>query len=86
MFVDLDGFSDVNDTFGHAAGDFLLVEIGKRIQSLLRKNSDVVARIGGDEFAIVFEGAASKEAVDIVAGRIIQSIAEPVVLGERCTM
>ncbi len=81
MFIDLDGFSEVNDTFGHAAGDFLLVEIGRRIQSHLRKGSDVVARIGGDEFAIVFDGVTGNN-IRIVADRLIKSIAAPVVSGE----
>ena len=84
MFIDLDGFSDVNDNFGHAAGDFLLVEIGRRIQSHLRKNNDIVARIGGDEFAIVFDGTTNREHIQVMADRLTRSIAEPVQSDENC--
>lgn len=53
-FLDLDGFKDVNDTYGHDAGDFVLCETARRLHSTVRR-ADLVARLGGDEFVIVFE-------------------------------
>jgi diguanylate cyclase (GGDEF)-like protein/PAS domain S-box-containing protein len=71
MYVDIDHFKQINDTHGHAAGDALLVEFANRLKSLMRK-SDIVARVGGDEFVIVNErvldpGVATKLAAKILA-------------------
>lgn len=52
LYLDLDGFKKINDTYGHAAGDFLLIELSKRFKNIVRKQ-DTVARIGGDEFVIL---------------------------------
>ena len=77
MMVDLDKFKDVNDTLGHPAGDKLLVEVGKRLQSTVRE-TDVLARLGGDEFAIIQEGAADQhEAAIGLALRIVDVISRP---------
>ena len=69
IFVDLDGFKQVNDTLGHAAGDELLMEIGTRLERCLRPQ-DTVARFGGDEFALLLDESGDLENVARVAARI----------------
>ena len=54
LFIDLDNFKSLNDTKGHAAGDLLLIEVGQRLQKVVRED-DMVARVGGDEFVVVLE-------------------------------
>jgi len=77
MMVDLDKFKAVNDTLGHPAGDQLLVEVGRRLQSTIRE-TDVLARLGGDEFAIIQEGGSSQhEGAIALALRIIGAISLP---------
>jgi len=79
LFLDLDGFKHVNDTFGHDAGDELLVEVARRIRVCLR-DSDVAYRFGGDEFVVVLAGI--KDVADgvIVSERILSSISNPFIL------
>ena len=74
--LDVDGFKRVNDTYGHAIGDDLLVEIGRRLRNSVRE-TDTVARLGGDEFAISQIGVRSRENVLTVAERILESIGRP---------
>lgn len=69
LFLDLDDFKMVNDTFGHAAGDQLLVEVSRRICGELRAG-DTAARVGGDEFVILLDDVASGEAALAVARRV----------------
>lgn len=76
MFLDLDDFKNVNDQYGHLVGDEVLIQIGSRLQGLLRE-SDTVARIGGDEFLIVLDSAATKSSVERVAEKIIQVLSQP---------
>jgi diguanylate cyclase (GGDEF)-like protein len=77
MMVDLDKFKAVNDTLGHLAGDQLLSEVARRLQSTLR-DTDVLARLGGDEFAIIQEGGADqREGAAALALRIIEAISTP---------
>jgi diguanylate cyclase (GGDEF)-like protein/PAS domain S-box-containing protein len=84
MFLDLDGFKQVNDTLGHEAGDLLLREVSKRLRHIIRE-SDTVARVGGDEFTFVLNSVASKEGVALVADKIVAALAEPFDLkGKQC--
>jgi diguanylate cyclase (GGDEF)-like protein/PAS domain S-box-containing protein len=77
MMLDLDKFKAVNDTLGHPAGDLLLVELGRRLQSTIRE-TDLLARLGGDEFAIIQQGASNQhEGAITLALRIIDAISVP---------
>jgi diguanylate cyclase (GGDEF)-like protein len=77
MFLDLNGFKLINDTFGHNIGDELLKVIASRLLEQVRQ-SDIVARLGGDEFIFVIDNPTQKEEVFSVAERIINSIKEPI--------
>lgn len=77
MFLDLDGFKQVNDTKGHASGDALLLKTGARLQGCLRPQ-DSIARLGGDEFAILLDEIVSPLDATGVAERIQQSVCQPV--------
>ena len=76
MLLDLDRFKAVNDTFGHDMGDELLKVVAERLKTCVRE-VDTVARMGGDEFTIILEGASSEQNILVVATRIIESIAAP---------
>jgi len=82
MYLDLDGFKEVNDTLGHAAGDALLVEIGHCIGRCIR-GSDTLARTGGDEFTVLLTRATSIADVTIIAERILEAVAAPIQVAER---
>src|SRR6201999_1653402 len=75
MFIDLDGFKGVNDTFGHPVGDELLRAVGGRSGGVLRE-SDTIGRLGGDEFVVLVEGEP-----ELVARRILTALREPFDLG-----
>jgi len=77
LLIDLDRFKQVNDTFGHPAGDELLIDVAERLKSALRE-TDVLARLGGDEFAIVQSNPKGQgDAAETLATRIIALISEP---------
>lgn len=82
MFLDLDGFKAVNDTQGHAAGDFILQEAACRLRHSVRED-DVVARFGGDEFVILFEGITHLEHLAKIAGKIVHVLNEPFVFNQQ---
>lgn len=76
FFMDLNKFKDINDTYGHLAGDHLLKMVGKRLSSVIR-SGDTVARIGGDEFTAVLNNVKDKAYVDEVAKRMVDAVEKP---------
>ncbi|HEY8297497.1 MAG TPA: diguanylate cyclase [Candidatus Baltobacteraceae bacterium] len=86
VFFDIDGFKDVNDSFGHQVGDAVLIEFANRIRAL-KRSADMVGRFGGDEFAAIYPSVTSHEELSDAAARIGAIFAEPVaVAGERFTL
>lgn len=81
MILDLDGFKSVNDNFGHLVGDKVLVKIGNRLTTSLRR-SDTVGRWGGDEYIIIQEDYQNREDIILVAQKIIDSVNKPIVLDD----
>lgn len=79
MFIDLDGFKQVNDQYGHSIGDELLKVVAARLLVLVRE-SDTVARLGGDEFIFILDKPTVKTEVEVVANRILSSINDPIEL------
>jgi diguanylate cyclase (GGDEF)-like protein/PAS domain S-box-containing protein len=80
LFIDLDNFKAINDTFGRGIGDKLLIEAAKRLRSHIRK-IDTVARLGGNEFVIIMGGLESPYQSDQVASNLLKKMAEPFDLG-----
>ena len=78
LYLDLDGFKDVNDSYGHATGDELLKIVALRIQSSIREN-DLAVRLGGDEFAVLCRGCGPDEA-RVLSERILETIRNPVMI------
>ncbi len=79
LFIDLDGFKEINDTLGHSFGDQLLVAVAKRLSAACEGYSAVVARQGGDEFAIVLTDVSAAQC-DAVTADILASLSEPIAL------
>src|SRR6202035_176481 len=73
LFIDVDRFKGVNDSFGHAIGDAVLVEVGRRLCALTRA-TDTVARFGGDEFAVLIEDTLGQSAAARLAGTIVDHL------------
>jgi len=82
MFVDLDLFKQANDTYGHDAGDEVLITVGKRLQRTLRKG-DTVARFGGDEYLVLCEDVTGRDEASKLAGRLVEAINRPIRIGEQ---
>lgn len=82
MFIDLDGFKQINDNFGHSQGDLLLQNVSQRLTDSIR-SSDMIARLGGDEFAVIITKEKDIEAVDVIANKIIREISKPFMLNNK---
>lgn len=76
LFLDLDGFKEINDTYGHECGDQILIIFAERLQSALR-NKEIIARLGGDEFIIVIPNLMNEKEVAYTAARLIEVINAP---------
>lgn len=76
LYIDLDGFKLVNDSFGHNFGDMLLIRVAERLSKRIRE-SDTLARLGGDEFAVVMVGLKTVEHAELLARTLLQVIARP---------
>ena len=77
LYVDLDGFKDVNDVFGHQAGDRVLAETARRLETAVRPG-DVVARLGGDEFAVLCDNLADPRDAEKIAERIVSTLSKAI--------
>jgi diguanylate cyclase (GGDEF)-like protein len=76
LYVDIDGFKNVNDTYGHGAGDELLRIVGERLAGVVREG-DTAARLGGDEFVVLVEGSTLDAGAELVAERLLEVLQEP---------
>jgi diguanylate cyclase (GGDEF)-like protein len=77
LYLDLDGFKQINDTYGHAAGDEVLQEVARRMTQTVRRG-DTVARIGGDEFVVLLPMLGRSEDAKQVADKIVQALRKPI--------
>jgi diguanylate cyclase (GGDEF)-like protein len=76
VYMDLDGFKDINDTYGHEVGDGVLVAVAQRLKAVVRP-TDVVARLGGDEFVVAHASSAPTDSIEALVSRIRKSLAAP---------
>lgn len=81
LFVDLDHFKSINDTFGHEVGDAVLKRAAERLRNCVRED-DTVARLGGDEFIVILESLQNDEVVSYIAEKIIEELSKLIVVGE----
>ena len=76
LFVDLDNFKEINDSFGHGAGDLVLTEISRRLTRIARR-SDTIARLGGDEFVALCPEIDQRTGPEGIGSRIVRTVAAP---------
>jgi diguanylate cyclase (GGDEF)-like protein len=79
LFIDLDEFKNINDKLGHSVGDLMLLSVAKRLTECIRE-SDIVARMGGDEFTIILDDVNSVDDTAMVAEKILEAMSVPFVL------
>jgi diguanylate cyclase (GGDEF)-like protein len=82
MYFDIDRFKQINDTFGHDAGDEVIRTFAARVRAALRE-SDFMARLGGDEFVLIVEGADGRGGAEAVAAKLIAAMAPAFTIGAR---
>jgi diguanylate cyclase (GGDEF)-like protein/PAS domain S-box-containing protein len=78
LFIDLDGFKDVNDRYGHEVGDKLLIEIARGLKEVVRRDNDTISRIGGDEFLILLTDILYPDHVDVIIRHLFEKFAAAV--------
>lgn len=81
LFIDLDGFKDINDKYGHEVGGEVLITVGKRLLQCIQK-SDTVARMGGDEFTIIIRNIEDKKSINNVVDKIHKTVQEVIHIGD----
>ena len=82
LFMDLDGFKEINDSFGHEAGDRILSDVARRLTDCVREE-DTVARLGGDEFTVIFAGVKQRKDAELVAQSVVDALAMPFAIARR---
>ena len=81
LFIDLDYFKSINDTYGHAAGDAVLIAVAERLRSVTRE-SDAVTRLSGDEFGVMIQPVEGEERLALIAQKIIDAVHAPIAFGQ----
>jgi diguanylate cyclase (GGDEF)-like protein/PAS domain S-box-containing protein len=78
LFIDLDGFKDVNDRYGHGEGDKLLIEVANGLKDVVRRENDTISRIGGDEFIILLTDISQRDHIELIIRHLFERFAAPV--------
>jgi len=82
LMLDLDGFKQINDNYGHPTGDALLIASGKKLKNIFRE-SDIIARVGGDEFSIILENIDSTESLILLVNKILLEFNNPFTIDDQ---
>ena len=81
LYMDLDYFKDINDTFGHETGDQVLLEAAERIRTCCKRDLDTISRLGGDEFCIIFTDCGDRNQLTVIAQQLLQQFSRPFQMG-----